>query len=621
MSAITSTAAGNWSATGTWAGGVVPVDGDTVTVTHNITDDLGGTVGSDPNTGGTPAITITAGAGNAVTLTLAVGVTRRCKGGISQTGNPSSPYERATINVSHGASLIFDPKSGQQHTHNFVDGSEINFNGTSGSHCVFTTDLTRSGLATIVTSGASNLISPAGTMDGGLVTAAYTDFSNFGVNGANTLGLVTYQGQPNVSRNYPISITNCTFNACSYWWLAESSALWNGDFTMDSCIWSNTTTFSGLGVPIAQAVSTYLSPDLTGTMSFTNNSFDKTFLADYSSRITYRSNVFAGGVRGNGTPSWLLFKDNLVNQDNLTIGVYADVVDCYVTTQSAAGNCFHAFNAGRTFRGCIFQQTDGSFSGGASFIAPRVAGTVAALNCLVLPVVGTPHSSGTLINQQYDNNFTITMDHCLVWGASSVGGGIKLSNGTIAVAGIVTSCRANILYSPAGAGDVYLLTENSGSGTFVTDACTVADYNGMRNPESGACKYNSGAGGPTNVPGYISLQVSSASALPNASLGLHDFTADPQFFDATRDVITWANVVHGQSATWAAAIAYLQANPSMVKAMCDWVKAGFVPTNKTYLHATYPGDTATTDALGRSLNGTVGPLGIQVPGAALLMGA
>jgi hypothetical protein len=49
MSTIATAAAGNWSATGTWTGGVVPGPGDTATVNHAVTLDANATVGGiDP---------------------------------------------------------------------------------------------------------------------------------------------------------------------------------------------------------------------------------------------------------------------------------------------------------------------------------------------------------------------------------------------------------------------------------------------------------------------------------------------------------------------------------------------------------------------------------------------
>ncbi len=63
MAAITSAATGVFSATGSWTGGIVPVDGDTITIQsgHTITIDQNitiGIIGSDP---GTPGITVASG--------------------------------------------------------------------------------------------------------------------------------------------------------------------------------------------------------------------------------------------------------------------------------------------------------------------------------------------------------------------------------------------------------------------------------------------------------------------------------------------------------------------------------------------------------------------------------
>jgi hypothetical protein len=54
LSTIASAAIGNWSATGTWTGGVVPGVSDTATINHSVTLDTNASVGGiDPASTGT----------------------------------------------------------------------------------------------------------------------------------------------------------------------------------------------------------------------------------------------------------------------------------------------------------------------------------------------------------------------------------------------------------------------------------------------------------------------------------------------------------------------------------------------------------------------------------------
>lgn len=97
MAAITTAAAGNWSATGTWTGGVVPGNGDTVTLNHAVTVDVDTTVGHSPNV---ESDTVQAVRGTTSgPLTIAAGVTLTLRGDYYLNGN---------LTMSAGSKIVMD---------------------------------------------------------------------------------------------------------------------------------------------------------------------------------------------------------------------------------------------------------------------------------------------------------------------------------------------------------------------------------------------------------------------------------------------------------------------------------------------------------------------------------
>jgi len=203
-----------------------------------------------------------------------------------------------------------------------------------------------------------------------------------------------------------------------------------------------------------------------------------------------------------------------------------------------------------------------------------------------------------------------------------------------AVAGAVVSCQSNIVYAASGTGNGYAVRE-TGS-TFVLDAVTLAGHNAFYNANTGSCKYNAGASSAT-ITGYVNLEVTNATAFASQGGGAgntqiqtgYDFTANPTFVDAARNLAKWGGTTAGGgTATYTAALATLVANPSLLTqattGLVPYVLAGYVPTNAAFLNTTYSGDSLTTDAAGNPLNGTVGPLGYPssaataTPGSILL---
>src|SRR4051812_9898078 len=100
MAAITSAQTGNWSSASTWTGGVIPGNGDTITIQsgHSVTVDSDRIIGTSPAAGtGTAAVKINATNG---ALAIAAGVKLTVRGDIFYDGQ---------LSLSAGAKLWFDP--------------------------------------------------------------------------------------------------------------------------------------------------------------------------------------------------------------------------------------------------------------------------------------------------------------------------------------------------------------------------------------------------------------------------------------------------------------------------------------------------------------------------------
>ncbi|MEW6214542.1 MAG: G8 domain-containing protein, partial [Nitrospirota bacterium] len=112
MAAITSAQSGNWSATTTWTGGVVPIEGDTVTIqdTHVVTIDQNITIGDDTTTA---AINIAAGGKLELLSTAAADYILTLKGDLTVSGtleigtttNPIPLARKFTIKTNYSATL------------------------------------------------------------------------------------------------------------------------------------------------------------------------------------------------------------------------------------------------------------------------------------------------------------------------------------------------------------------------------------------------------------------------------------------------------------------------------------------------------------------------------------
>ncbi len=635
MSAITSAVNGNWSSGGTWVGGIAPVAGDTVTIAagHVIHFDSGASplvIGSDPGTGGTAAIIIGSVAQTTATqLILDAGTSLTLRGDLNVVGQNTNPGAVSSLTLNAGASLVMGPPSAGHYLINLTQAAQLFFNGTSGSHCVVKTDKTR---------GGTNSYMPTGTITspnygGGIITATYTDLTNFGT--TSIRGLVTVLTNSFSAPAGNINISNCTFTGCSFGMLDELSSGWTGAYTFSSNIMAGSISTTDYWTSACYGNSFNGSTAASKTVS--NSSFDLSVVVDGGTGYTFGpNNVFAGGLVFSQSSTWVddsHFSSNFVvcsaTGGGATLGVptkpVSSINGCYVATLVQFPAQFVVVSPGNTVTGCIFDiahATGAGFTNG--IVIPSGSGIVTAKLNLALqgPTAGaTNRCVGSIWIPNSVAGSIVVAEHNLQLG--QLGQGMLAVGDATAAAGQIASCRANIIWAGAAAQKVLAINE-AGANTNTLDLVTVAGHNGYFHNTTGTVKTSAGGVSTGSVPLYDGIEVTAVGSPlsgGNTQVGLGDFSADPMFVDSTRNLATWGGTATGGGvATAAAAIATLQANPLLVTkpgvGLIPWVLAGYVPTNSAYLpanHPSYSGDASTVDALGNGWAGGapgVGPLSV-----------
>ncbi len=636
--------------THTYTSGGSAFRGETVTLQGPIALDSGAVdasgliiVGSDPGNSGTAAITIgnTAQTAEVSLTTAGGGQTLRLRGDLTLTGSNVSGGHYSTLSLTAGDSLVFDPRSASHYLMNLQYICRILANGTTntgvwpdtsgGNHCVIKTDTARGGTNayTVILNGIPN----TGTVVGGLMTATFTDLSHLGT--TTQYGICLYMDTTtygHITDN--ITITNNTWNDTSYVLLAESGS-YTGNYQYNNNLVTSsvaTNVFSQLG-PNWHVIQTATG---ASTRTINNNSIDCVFTMDRLTNCTIQGNIFAGSIGVGNVPSWTSASMLSGNFIAMPAGIGSGWPICsyqnnyvYYSGVSAA-TLFYTASSGISALNNIY---DSATVGGSAVHYFPSGGAITATGNIILQVPSTTNAAATLFFQAA---YTATVEHNLMVGSNPTEGGlVSLGYGAAAAAGQAVSVRANLIYCASSANYVAAVTE-VGSSTFTKDAVTVAGYNGFFGPTSGTCKYNAGVSSAT-VVGYANLEVTNATAFAAQGGGAgntqiqsgFDLTANPNFVDTSlRNVAKWNNVTQGGAATYAAAIATLQANPGLLAGMLTWVRAGYAPTNVLLNAASYSGDGSTADANGNAWPGGapgVGPMAYQaasssVGGAALMMG-
>lgn len=635
MTAIVSNANGSWSTPGTWIGGVVPGNGDTVTLNHNVTVDVATIVGSSQSQAKfTATIAATTLAVSAVASgTLQVGQTISGSGvtagtkitalgtGTGGTGNytidTSQTVGSGTAMTAVGVEAIKWGTANRVLTisANLTLRGDINpLYSDTGSLL----NLIIQGAGTTVTFDSSLAATPAavhyryllnqffaaqgwqvngtagstctiqsnagggnayfddnGFLGGPLIHAVYCNFIRMGTAGNALLdGSIAFGAYPTY-----VFFDHCVFDTCGLLNIPDFTG-GNETITVTNCVFKNSLdAIHGANIWMGKA------PNAAAT-SIDNNYFDLLIGFFNGDLYNITNNVFAGGLSDNsvgGTSALNTFGGNLVVWTaNGTVGsILGAYSSSYYLNSDAANSNPHGPAFATAFAasivGCVFESAFPT-GGNGDFIFPSgAAHAYSVLNNILLPNANGVAPGKLLSCLAISPTDTITVNHNTVCADSPSGeyGVVQYGETGGGGAGEVASLKSNLAWSNT-AGQSAILTRILGA---LQDEALSANcqYNGTWNGQTG-----------TDGLGYVSQSV--GSMFSSGAPGLHDVAVGSNpFVDKTRRFRTWGQSL-GSAATNAATLAimlqrldwtgtYTPNNGASPSALVSWVRNGWKVTN------------------------------------------
>lgn len=552
MAAIATTAAGDWSNTATWSGGVVPGDGDTATISHAVTVDTNTVVGSAPATGGTAAIAVNA------TLTLAAGVTLEVKGDII-VGNVG-------LIMGAGASILGNAASGVSYKIQISTGhnqasARLTANGSSGSLCTIRKK-----------SGAAGTFrgTDGGFLKGGLVTATDTEFLALGsasVNGWNFW--------PSASE--PMRLDNCVVDGCGTFAMtsniaASSSIRFRGTPFKNGLRADDLTLVGGTGLS-------------SGERILDRCSFEKNLNVNVVGFLMTECRMAGGISGGSNGPNWHADSANNIVLSAASAGNAVQIATnaapkrWYVVRDVASNPHFIQPTTARsqTFDQCIMEAVQSPVDGdGFVLPSPGSARTYAFKRCYLLPnAAGT--SPGKFIAGLGNANCSFEGEHNTYIVGGGAEQGVLLGETFAGVAGMLASLKSNLAWCTSGTG--YYLGRLAGTVQDLAYAADV-DYNAAWGLSAGS---DGGGVHVTSGPNFFSA----GGHNPNGVT----LSGDP-FVDKARNIAAW-DASLGGAGTYANARAALLALTAGydVEDLIDYIIAGFVVTDPALEDAGHDGAT------------------------------
>lgn len=541
MATISTAAAGNWSNTATWTGGVKPAASDTVTLNHAVTLDEDATIAGMTNAANVP---LTLAAGKALTSTGNVT--------LATSYSESSNVPIDVLVLGPGSGVVLDPASATTITLK-VGNSQAGYrrarltaNGTPEAPCFVRKADGSTGTAVLFTNSLT-----ATNLD-------LTDLGSATVDAATLYGFWSTTG---------INWNGGTVSGCGQVYTQLNNVL---PFRV------NGVHFTGsLGTSLYIAGDNYNDTDLR---ELTNNSFDTHMRLRCDRHFTITGNVFGStteltdGLGGN-TYRPAVFRDNLfwkmTSEPTFSWVCDGDVTGNYAVIGSEIDNPHFVVLKAAAARDNVFDAPRVRYAvtaGDQGDIFFPAASNAAITGNLVLPIEAGNHAGeacGVLGTLDASTATGLVIERNTIVGSGNT---LNLAESTRTVAAdMIASFKRNLLHNPLAVSG-YKINQFTNSTVEDAVAAANADHNAGHHFAAGS------RGNGYNFPG-------------TGTPGVHDLVdVDPQFVDPTRNTRTWG-LTQGVDSELTelqqleATRQLLLNDPSKIANLYGWVRAGFVPQN------------------------------------------